>query len=619
MVCQPTRTPSVEEIDIPALRERYRYERDKRLRSEGQDQYVRPTGGVVEDYVTDPYRPVEPRDALADDLDVAILGAGWSGIMAAYHLAKAGVTNFRNIDGAGDFGGVWYWNRYPGIQCDNDAYIYLPLLEETGFMPSRKFADGAEIQRYARLIAEKFDFADNALFHTVVSGLRWDSAIDRWRVTTNRGDEIRARFVIVASGVLNMPKLPSIPGIESFKGKMFHSARWDYAYTGGSFENPVLDKLHDKRVAIVGTGATAIQIVPHLGRFAGHLLVVQRTPSSVDERPNPPTDIAWAKSLAPGWQAQRQANFHRAAMEAFHPGDPDLICDIWTEVSRNLAAELESEGWPTLTAEEFVARREVIEFRVMERLRRRVDELVEDPAIAETLKPYYRFMCKRPLSSNDYYQTFNRPNVTLVDVSLTKGVEALTETGLIAGGKEIEVDCVIFASGFEVTSDLERRWGIDIIEGRDGLSLYKHWADGPKTFHGVMTAGFPNQFFMGYIQGALNASVTEQNSRQGYHIAHIISTALQRNSTVVEPTQAAQDAYVTHFEDNEIDTSAFQNECTPSYFNNEGEPGGKAKWRLFRAYAPGWDGFQALLAAWRAQGDLEGLQLAESVAGSQGR
>ncbi|CAN5413997.1 NAD(P)/FAD-dependent oxidoreductase [soil metagenome] len=619
MTCMPSRTPAADEIDIPALKARYAHERDKRIRREGQEQYARPTGEVVEDYVTDPHMPVIPREPLSGDTDVIVLGAGWSGIMAAYHLVKQGVSDFRILDTAGDFGGVWYWNRYPGIQCDNESYIYLPLLEETGFMPSRKFADGHEIQGYARQIAEQFGFADKALFHTQANGLRWDARIGRWRVSTNRGDDIRARFVIVASGVLNMPKLPGIPGIEKFKGKMFHSARWDYEYTGGSSENPVLDKLADKRVAIIGTGATAIQIVPYLGKYARQLYVVQRTPSSVDERPNPSTDPDWAAKLQPGWQDARQANFHRAAMEAFQPGDEDLICDIWTEISRNLAAELAAEGWPTLTPEQFMARRDLVEFRVMERLRRRVDDLVEDPATAEALKPYYRFLCKRPLSSDEYYPTFNKSNVELVDVSLTKGVEAMTEKGFVANGREYEVDCVIFASGFEVTSDLERRWGIDTIEGRDGNSLYAHWADGPRTFHGVMTAGFPNQFYMGYIQGGLNASVTEQNALQGYHIAHIIGEALKRGTPVVEPTQAAMDAYVAHFEANEIDGSAFSRECTPSYFNNEGEGDGKAKWRLFRAYAPGWDAFQTLLSAWRDKGDMEGLALTGSDSGSHGR
>ena len=605
MKCEATRTPDA--VDIPALREKYRHERDKRIRPDGQKQYFKPTGAVAANYAVDPHTPLATRAPIAEDIDVIVLGAGWGGIMASYHLTQAGVTNFRNIDTAGDFGGVWYWNQYPGIQCDNDAYCYLPLLEETGFMPSKKFADGSEIQQYAKLIAKKFGFSDQALFHTHINSLRWDEDLKRWRVGTNRGDDIRARFVVLACGVLNMPKLPAIPGIDTFKGKVFHTARWDYRYTGGSYGNPVLDKLADKRVAIVGTGATAIQAVPHLAKYAKALYVIQRTPSSVDERPNPGTNAEWVKSLKAGWQKERQTNFHRAAMEGLRPGDPDLICDIWTEISRNLAAQFEAEGWPQLGLEEFLARRERMDYRVMERLRHRVEQLVADKKTAEALKPYYRFLCKRPLSSDDFYPTFNRPNVELLDVSDTKGVERMTPTGFTANGKEYEVDCMIFASGFEVTSDLYRRWGIEKVEGRGGTSIYDHWSEGPKTLHGTMTHGFPNQFYIGYIQGGLNASVTEQFGKQGQHIAHIIQEALKRGIKSVEPSQKAQDDYVQRFKELEMDLSQFQRECPPGYFNNEGED--RPKWALFRSWGHGWDAFQQVLEEWRAKGDLEGLVL----------
>ena len=605
MTCQPSKTPHPDAVDIAALREKYRTERDRRINSDGEAQYVRLSGDFQDLYISDPHKPVVPRLPVNEDIDVAVLGAGWGGILASYHLTQAGVTSFRNLDHSGDFGGVWYWNRYPGVQCDNDAYCYLPLLEETGFMPSRKFSDGAEIQGYARQIAETYGMANKALFHTLINSLRWDEESGRWQVGTNRGDHIRARFVIMAAGVLNMPKLPGIHGIDKFKGQMFHTARWDYEYTGGSYANPVLDKLADKRVAIIGTGATAIQAIPHLARHAKHLYVVQRTPSTVDERPNPPTDPVWMKSLEPGWQEERRANFHRAAMESFKPGEPDLICDIWTEISRNMAAELEAEGYPELTFEEFVARRERIDYQVMERLRGRVATLVEDPETVEALKPWYRYQCKRPLSSDHYYPAFNQPNVELIDVSATKGVERITEHGFVANGIEYPIDCLIVASGFEVTSDLERRWGIDTVQGRDGKSIYDHWRHGPKTLHGTMTHGFPNMFFVGYIQGGLNASVTEQFGYQGKHASYIIAESLKRGIRAIEPSQAAQDAYVRRFEELEFDTAPFQRECTPSYFTNEGQV--KAPWALFRQWGPGWNAFHQLLADWRDKGDLEGM------------
>ncbi len=603
MTCEPTQTP--DDIDLPALREKYRKERDRRLRPEGQAQYVRTAAEFAEQYEGDPHRPVEARAAISEDLDVAILGAGWSGILAAYHLKQAGVHTFRNIDLAGDFGGCWYWNRFPGLQCDNDAYCYIPLLEETGYVPTKKFTDGFEIFEHVQRVCTKFGLYEGALFHTLVRSLRWDESIQRWRVTTNRGDDIRARFVIMACGPLNRPKLPGVAGIGDFKGHWFHTARWDYAYTGGDPRNPTLDKLGDKRVAIVGTGATAIQVVPHLGKHAKQVYVVQRTPSSVDKRTNPATNPEWVKSLTPGWQKARQQNFHNGAMQGLAPNEPDLVCDFWTELNRNIRARMEAQGWPQLSIEQFMALREQEDYKVMERLRRRVDALVHDKDTAEALKPYYRFLCKRPCSSEHYYETFNRPNVKLLDVSATRGLERMTQRGIVANGIEYEVDCVIFASGFEVTSELQTRWGIDVVEGRNGVSLYDHWRDGYKTLHGMSTHGFPNQFFIQFSQGGLNANITATFDQQANHIAYIIAEGLRRGAKVLECSQKAQDEWVRVIRETAIDTSAFQRECTPSYYNNEGEA--KLRWFLGEPYGPGFYAFEQLIQGWRDQGDLEGF------------
>lgn len=607
MALKKSNVPPIDEIDVEAMTVRYVHERERRMRKGGQRDYVPPKGDNLPDYSYDPHREVAAREPLAKEVDVLILGAGFGGVLSAYHLSKAGVGDICLVDTAGDFGGVWYWNRYPGIQCDNDSYCYLPLLEETGFVPSKKFEDGWEIQGYIRQIAEQFGFADKALFHTQVTSLLWDEALNRWQVRTNRGDEIKARFVIMANGVLNMPKLPAIEGIDKFKGKLFHTARWDYDYTGGEPGRPVLDKLGDRKVAIVGTGATAIQAAPILADYAEHLYVIQRTPATVDARPNPQTDIDWFRSQPSGWQAARQDNFHKGAMEAFGPGDDDLVADFWTEVSRNIAVELDEEGWPELAPEEYYARRAMMDHRVMERFRRRVDDLVSNEDVAEALKPYYYFMCKRPLSSETFYPAFNRDNVDLIDVSETRGIQKLTENGFVANGREYECDAVIFASGFEVTSDLERRWGIDRIEGTGGRSLYDHWRNGPLTLHGTMTHGFPNQFFIGYIQGGLNASVTEQFGRQGEHIAWIIAQALKRGAVRVEATREAMDDYVAHFEATTIDQSDFLNSCPPSYFNNEGAQ--DHKWGLFRPWGAGWKDFLNFLREWREAGDMKGLDV----------
>ena len=608
-VCGPTDTP--EDVDIPALREKYAAERAKRLRPEGGSQYLELEGDFAEFYEVDPYTTVTERGPIVEDADVVILGGGFAGLLAGAYLKKAGVEGIRVIEMAGDFGGVWYWNRFPGIQCDNDAYCYIPLLEELDFMPSKKFADGAEIFQHCRNIGKHFGLYDGALFSTQVRELRWEDATEHWRITTDRGDDIRARFVVMAQGSYNRPKLPGIPGIKDYKGHVFHSARWDYDYTGGDADGG-LHKLADKRVALVGTGATGIQLVPHLGRDAQQLFVFQRTPSSVDARTNPLTDPDWAGSLQPGWQEERKRNFHNwSPFVGVVFGEPDLVCDFWTELGRNLTARIAGSDDPaSVTIEQIMAFREEEDYKIMERLRRHVGEIVDDPDTAEALKPYYRFMCKRPCSSEQYLATFNRSNVTLVDVSASKGVERLTEKGIVADGVEYEVDCVIFASGFEISTELSRRYAIDQIVGRDGLSLFDYWQDNYKTLHGMTSRGFPNEFFMGFIQGGVSANTTAMFEQQAKHIAYIIAEAQARGATTVEPSQAGQDNWVNTVRELAIDNSAFELSCTPGYYNNEGRGGGEGNGSfLGDFYSPGFYEFDDLLAAWRDKGDLDGLEL----------
>ncbi|BBX21148.1 monooxygenase [Mycolicibacter terrae] len=610
--CLPTQTP--DDFDIEALREKYAAERAKRVRADGSGQYLELKDDFVEFAEVDPQTAVTPREPIDADIEVVVLGGGIAGLLAGAYLKKAGVADVRVIEMAGDFGGVWYWNRFPGIQCDNDAYCYIPMLEELDFIPSKKFADGAEIFQHCQNIGKHFGLYDGAIFSTQVRSVRWDEEINRWRLTTNRGDDLRARFVVMAQGSYNRPKLPGIAGIKDFMnagGHVFHSARWDYDYTGGD-ANGGLDKLADKRVALVGTGATGVQLVPHLGRDAEALYVFQRTPSSVDFRGNEPTDPQWAASLQPGWQAERKRNFHRwSPFEGVVFDAPDMVCDFWTELGRNLTARIGASPDPTaLGVEEIMAMREEEDYKIMERLRRRIDDIVEDPQTAEALKPYYRFMCKRPTSSDTYLPAFNRPNVTLVDVAESKGVEKLTAKGVVAGGVEYEVDCVIFASGFEISTEISRRYAIDVIEGRDGVSLFDHWRDGFQTLHGMTSRGFPNQFHTGFIQGGVSANTTAMFEQQAEHIAYIIAEALKRGASVVEPSQEGQDAWVNTIRELAFDNSAFDLSCTPGYYNNEGRGFGDAS-RSFlgEVYSPGFYAFDDLLKQWREAGDLKGMEL----------
>lgn len=613
MHCAPSNTPK--NVDVEALREKYAEERDKRVRKEGSKQYVHVTGELADFWEVDPYSPVAERDPVVGECDVVIVGGGFGGLLAGAQLKRAGISDVRMIDMAGDFGGVWYWNRYPGIQCDNESYTYMPLLEELGYMPSKRFADGGDIYEHCQNIGRHFGLYDGALFGTMIRSIQWIEGLQRWKIRTNRGDEISARFVIMATGPWNKPKLPGIPGITDFSGHSFHSARWDYDYTGGSPDDPVLDKLSGKRVALIGTGATAIQVVPYLGRYAEHLFVFQRTPSAVDERRNDPTDPEWAARLAPGWQRDRQANFHAFSWEPFPPADgtEDYTCDFFTEVNRNMASRIAATGRTDQSVEELIAIREQEDYAVMERIRQLAGSIVQDKDAAEALKPYYRYLCKRPCSSSDYLQSFNRPNVTLVDVSSSKGVERITETELIANGQQYEVDCIIFASGFEISAqDQAAAYGIETIEGRNGLSLYDYWKNGFKTLHGMTSHGFPGMFFTGFTQAGVSASVTAMYEQQGEHIAYIIGETMARGAPTVEPTQQAQDQWVQTIRDN-APPKTFLAECTPGYYNNEGGGNGGIRAAVGDPYGPGFFAFDRLIREWRGAGDLSGLVLEKTI------
>jgi len=442
------------DFDPDTLREKYRTERDKRIRSDGLDQYQQPTGDFT-GYVDDPY--VEPgfsREALTDEVEVAIIGGGFGGLLTGVRLREAGVKDIRIIEKGGDFGGTWYWNRYPGAQCDVESYIYFPLLEELNYIPSKKYSFAQEILAHSKAIADKYQLYDNACLQTEVTEIRWDESISRWIISTNHGDKMKAHYVAMANGLLSRPKLPGIPGIDSFKGHTFHTSRWDYAYTGGSAEGD-LSELKDKRVGIIGTGATAVQCIPHLGAAAKELYVFQRTPSSIDVRNNATTDQDWAKTLKPGWHQQRMDNFNIIATGGQQ--DEDLVNDGWTDIFRKLQTILSAAGDSSdMSPQEQELAMEIADFQKMEGIRARASSIVKDQETAEKLKPYYRQFCKRPGFHDEYLDTFNRDSVTLVD-TLGQGVERVTEKGVIVDGKEYELDCLIFATGFEVgTVDLSR-------------------------------------------------------------------------------------------------------------------------------------------------------------------
>ena len=593
------------EIDLEALREKYRFERDKRKRPEGEKQYLETGADLADFYETDPHMPVAEREPIVDEIEVAILGGGFAGLLAAANLRKRGVEDFRIIEMAGDFGGTWYWNRYPGVQCDVDSYCYFPLLEELDYIPKHKYAYGAEIYEHCQRIARHFDLYGRAIFHTIIRSVNWDADSSRWQIETDRGDLIKARHFVLASGPYNRPKLPGITGLTDFEGYAFHTSRWDYDYTGGTPRGGLV-KLADKRVAVIGTGATGIQCIPFVGEYAKKLYVFQRTPSAIDWRNNETTPPDFKDGLKPGWQRERQYSFHMSTFGLHPVGHVDLIKDGWTAINRTVAAQIEAN--PSMTEEEIANLRELEDYRYQQWLRDRVDQVVENPATAEKLKAWYRFNCKRPTFNDEYLPTFNRPNVELIDVSDSKGVEAITKKGLIANGVEYEVDCIIFASGFEVTTDMKRRIGIPVLNGVDGKSLYDHWADGFRTLHGFMASGFPNMYFTGFIQGGSTSNVSHMYEEQTSHIAYIIGEAVRRNATKVEVTPEAEQGWIKTMRDTEVSAEAFFAECTPGYYNNEG---GNTKWRshIGESYGPGYPAFLELIEEWRKAGKLEGLSV----------
>ena len=587
-------------IDVAALRKRYAQEREKRMQARAAAQADQPElkgsfSRLDRDYYAD---PSFARAYLVEETEVVVIGGGIGGLMVSSRLRQRGVTDLRLIEKAGNFGGTWYWNRYPGAFCDVESYIYLPLLEETGYMPAQRYSKASEIRGYLQKLAERFDLYRAALFQTTVVGLRWNEGRRRWIVRTDRDDEIAARYVVSCTGVLSNPKLPNIPGIDTFRGHSFHTSRWDYAYTGGD-EDGNLTGLKDKRVGIIGTGATAIQVVPKVAAWAKELFVFQRTPSSVDERGNRPTDPQWFKSLKRGWQRERVENF--SSLLSGNPEPVDLIQDGWTDIVRHVAP-------PAGGAPPDPAQLEIAGFRKMEMARRRIDQIVRDNATAEALKPYYHYFCKRPGFHDEYLAAFNEPNVRLVDTQ-GRGVERVTANGLVVQGKEYPLDCLIYATGFDFLTDQTREAGFD-IHGRNDLALSEHWREGPRTLYAVQTDQFPNLFFIRLSQAGNSPNFTHLVGEQSDYIAHIVEKARAAGAATVEATTEAVDGWVKEVVEKAAPRRAFLATCTPGQYNHEGDPNKERFAVLNELYGGGPIAYFKILHALQTHAELQGLRLA---------
>ncbi|GAA1844989.1 NAD(P)/FAD-dependent oxidoreductase [Pseudonocardia ailaonensis] len=600
-------------FDTDALRAVYERERDRRVRPGGAG-HRRITAGW-EAFEKDPAAgdPVarEPRH---DVVDVAVIGAGHGGLLAGAKLRDAGVERIRMIDTAADVGGTWYWNRYPGVQCDVESYIYMPLLDELGYVPTEKYAYGPELFAHTRRIAEHYDLYRDALLQTKLTELTWQEEQAGWEIATDRGDRFHARFVVIANGNLSRPQLPGIEGLADFRGRVFHTSRWDYDYTGGSTAGD-LDGLRDKTVGIIGTGATAVQVVPHLAEAAEKLIVFQRTPSVVVPRNNRPTDPEWAASLKPGWQRKRMENFTRILSGELD--DVDRVHDSWTELYRAVTEEELAKIGQELGRElDPAEKRDVVELIDMlkgERFRDRIRSTVSDPETAAALLPWYQTHCKRPCFHDEYLPAFNRPNVEVVDTA-THPVRRFTETGVEVDGKVVELDCMVLATGFEVATSYRSQTGFDPV-GRDGVHLSERWQEGPRTLHGLQSRSFPNLFTMGIIQNASSINFTEMLTHQAVHLAHVVSQVRDRGYEIVEVTPDGEARWRSEMVEHatEAELKRWQ-ECTPSYINGEGNVA--APFSFFtRKFGGGTLKFVQILEDWRAAGSMDGLELRHPARG----
>jgi cation diffusion facilitator CzcD-associated flavoprotein CzcO len=590
--------------DPDAVKAKYLAERDKRLVAGRADIRDLDHDSHFARLREDPFTPVTPRDAVTDDVDVVIVGGGIAGVVAGARLREAGVKRIRILDKAGGIGGTWYWNRYPGVMCDVESYIYMPMLEELGYVPKTRYAFGEEIRLHLEAVAEKFDLVDEALFHTGVDQAVWDDEAARWRVSTDRGDEITARYYVLAVGILNLLKLPAIDGMEDFAGHSFHTARWDYAYTGGAPGEP-LTKLKDKTVALIGTGATGIQCLPALAEGAKHVYVFQRTPSAIGERGNRPTPPDFPETLEPGWQRERMDNFQ--AIMLGKQVEADLTDDGWTH---HYAKVHNAPKWKDMTFEEYMLNAESIDYGIMEEHRSRVDAIVRDPAKAAILKPYYRYLCKRPCFHDEYLDAYNCDNVDLIDCPA--GFHRVTDKGPVVNGKQYEVDCVIYATGFEPElTPLYRKVGHDIV-GRDGLHFADKWGQGASTLFGMMTRGFPNLFIMPAPaqQSVVTVNYTHLAMLGAEFVAGTVAKLDARGVKAFDVNAEAEERWTQKIIDSFVDPSHVMSACTPSRLNNEGDPGSiSARNANYGRGFGDYFGYRDLLEQWLASDECEGLDL----------
>lgn len=619
---------------MTSTQEKYRQEREKRLRCDTTHQYVDldsaqmnqgqstciPSPNKRIKVIVPPKGIPEPpqHTPIVENrrYRILIIGAGFGGLLFATRVLQTWFcvpSEILFVDEAGGFGGTWYRNQYPGLVCDVESYIYMPLLEETGYKPTQKYVSGNELKEYAAFIAQNFHLASRARFETSVTSLTWDEERTLWKAETKTKSgtqpPIEASFVYMATGFLNIPKVPRVIAEGDFQGRLFHASCWDYMYTGGTSMSPKMTNLKDKKVGVIGTGATAVQVIPELAKWAEKVYVFQRTPSAVAPRNNRPTTDTWWKEVivkeGHGWQRRRRENFNVFLSNDFPLPTINHVSDEWSKFPSYSCLV---GGRNNLKPGYFSHFQELDVIR-MDHLRSHVDEVVADEKTRAELKPWYYGWCKRPCFSDEYLKTFNQPNVTLVDTN-GKGVGSLTRDGIFTGSQQYKLDAIVLCTGYQLGGSFH--YGRMLITGRNGVSLQKKWQDGVSTLHGVMTNGFPNLFFPGPYQAGATGNQMFILDQLAQHVAAIVTATDRKRYEIpsmpafsrvsVEPTVDAETSWTMEVVARAGALKAMRH-CTPSYFNSEGAVLASIDEQLLAAkggiWGSGANDFAQTIQAWR--------------------
>jgi len=476
----------------------------------------------------------------APDLDVVVVGAGFSGLYLLHRLRRLGFSA-RAYDTAGDVGGTWYWNRYPGARCDipttDYAFSFDPELEAE-WTWTEKYATQPEILSYLRHVADRFDLRRDIVFDTAVTAARWDDGRHLWEVSTDAGDAVTCRWYVMASGCLSVPKPPDIPGVDRFRGDVYFTGRWPHE--GVDFTG--------RRVAVVGTGSSGIQSIPLIARQAEQVTVFQRTPNfSIPARNGPPPPERLA-ALAEDREAYRaEARRSRGGMpyEVTEVMGATADEDVRRERLEGAWQRGELFGLTGVFADQNVNR--ASNALVADMVRDKIRGIVDDPAVAEALCPTtYPVGTKRPCLDTDYYATFNLPHVRLVDLR-RQPITSITETGIDTADESFPVDAIVYATGFDaMTGALV---GVDIT-GRDGLTLRDHWSAGPSTYLGLMSEGFPNLFMItGPGSPSVLANMAVAIEQHVEFVTDALADLRAAGYDTIEPTPRAEAGWNQHVAD----------------------------------------------------------------------